>query len=73
MGLVAACVTFRKEPSRVEKSLWIIVMTFLMVAEIRNLYSADADQVAKFEKTSGALEATKEGLEATKLRMGRAN
>jgi hypothetical protein len=65
MGLVAASVTFRKEPTRVEKSVWIIVMTLLMVAEIRNLYIADADQVTKFEKTSGALDATKTGLEGT--------
>jgi hypothetical protein len=45
-------------------------MTLLIFAEIRNLYIADADQVAKFEKTSGALEATKNGLEAISISLG---
>jgi hypothetical protein len=66
MGLVAACVTFRKEPRRSEKFCWILVMTVLMVAEINNLYIAEADQLLKFQQTSGALDDTKSGLEATK-------
>jgi hypothetical protein len=36
-----------------------------MIAEIRNLYVADAEQVEKFGKVSDALDATKKGLEAT--------
>jgi hypothetical protein len=70
MGLVAACVSLRKEPSRIEKFLWIIVMTVLMVAEIRNLYIADADQVAKFTQISYALDATKNGLGAISVSLG---
>jgi hypothetical protein len=36
-----------------------------MIAEIRNLYVADAEQVEKFGKVSDAPDATKKGLEAT--------
>lgn len=65
MGPVAACVTFRKEPSRIEKALWIVVMTVLMVAEIRNLYIADSDQLKKFTTITDGLVKTKEGLDET--------
>jgi hypothetical protein len=65
LGLVAATVTFRKDPRPREKAGWILLMTLIMVAEIRNLYVADADQLRKFGKISGSLDATKRGLDAT--------
>src|ERR1700734_297087 len=65
MGLVAACVTFRKEPSRIEKALWIGVMTILMFAEIKNLYVADANQAATFGAISNALATTASSLQST--------
>jgi hypothetical protein len=55
MGLVAAAVTFRHRPERTEKACWIALMIVLLVAEIRNLYIADAEQTAKLEKVSGDL------------------
>lgn len=64
MGPVAAAVTFRKEPCKKEKAAWILLMTLLMFAEIRNLYVADADQLAKFERISDALDVTQRGLNA---------
>jgi hypothetical protein len=66
MGLVAACVTFRKEPSRTEKALWIGVMTILMVAEIRNLYVADNEQLKKFSTIKDGLTLANQGLVKTK-------
>lgn len=41
MGGVAAAVAFRKDPPVREKAAWILVITMLMVAEIRNLYVAE--------------------------------
>lgn len=43
MGCLAAAVTFRKEPRLVEKAAWILVVTGLMFAEIKNLY-VDRDE-----------------------------
>jgi len=63
MGLTAAIVSFFRV-KKTEKFAWICFMTVLMVAEIRNLYVADADQLAKFTKVSDALDATKRGLDA---------
>ena len=53
MGLVVAAVTFRREPERTEKACWIALMIVLLVAEIRNLYIAHAEQTAKLETISG--------------------
>ena len=65
MGGVAAYVTFRVGMGTAEKIGWIALITLLMIAEIRNLYVSDAEQVAKFGKISRDLETTKEGLEKT--------
>jgi hypothetical protein len=53
MGLVAAAATFRREPRSTEKACWIALMIVLVVAEIRNLYIAHAEQTAKLETISG--------------------
>jgi hypothetical protein len=63
MGLLAAIVTFFRL-RKTEKAAWIVLFTLLMVAEIRNLYVADADQIRKFSTISGDLDATKNGLNA---------
>ncbi len=48
-----------------EKAGWVILITLLIVAEIRNLYIADAQQVTNFQTISDSLDATKRGLDAT--------
>jgi hypothetical protein len=68
MGLGAAIVTFL-EPTKIEKAAWIALFTLLMVAEIRNLYVADADQLNKFRIISSELGATKRGLDAAADRL----
>lgn len=65
MGAAAAYVTFRENLRPVEKSAWIVLITLCVFAEIRNLYVADAEQVAKFGKISDALDATKKRLSET--------
>lgn len=62
MGFVAAAITFRDKPQKMEKAIWIILMTVLLVAEIRNLYIADAEQNAKLEKISGDLTTSVAGI-----------
>ena len=65
MGLVAALMSLRKEPSHWEKASWIILMTVLIVAEIQNLYKADREQARTFNEISQSLGASKNGLDAT--------
>lgn len=65
MGGAAAYVTFRENLRPTEKAAWIFLITLLIVAEIRNLYVADAEQVSKFAKISEALDETSRGLDAT--------
>lgn len=48
LGGLAAAVTFRKEPSVGEKAAWIVLISLLAVAEIRNLYVVDKEQTATF-------------------------
>jgi hypothetical protein len=69
MGGVAAAVTFRKEPSVPEKAVWIVLLTLLIVAEIRNLYVADAHQASIFGNIQHGLEVTASGLDATTRRV----
>jgi len=69
MGLLAAVATFM-EPRKAEKAAWIALLTLLVVAEIRNLYVADAEQLAKFERISNALDSTKKGLDDAAARLG---
>lgn len=63
MGLTAAIMSLFRL-NRWAKSAWIIFMTLLVVAEIKNLYVADAEQVAKFDKISKSLDQTNRGLTA---------
>jgi len=65
MGILAAAVTLRKDPPVKEKAAWILLMALVMVAEIRNLYVADAEQAGKFDAISDSLKATKTGLDKT--------
>ncbi len=69
MGLLAAAVTLRDKQSVYEKAVWILVLTCLMGAEIRNLYTADKEQAATFGSISDSLKATKVGLEAAANRL----
>jgi hypothetical protein len=69
MGGVAAAVTFRKEPSVPEKAVWIALITLLMIAEIRNLYIADAEQSRTFGAITSGLQAAAQGLDATSTRL----
>lgn len=65
MGFVAAAMTLREPSSKMEKAFWMLVLTALMVAEIRNLYKADAEQAITFSGISQKLEITKEKLDST--------
>jgi hypothetical protein len=56
MGLVAAGVTFRKEPSAWEKAIWIVLMTLLVLAEFKNLYIARNEETKTFRDISTSLE-----------------
>ncbi len=56
MGAVAAGVTFRKKPPLREKALWILVITTLMIAEVRNLYVAEREQIHTFAHINSELE-----------------
>jgi hypothetical protein len=63
-GLVAA-VTLRKEPPLIEKAAWVLLITLVMFAEIRNLYVVDQEQTQTFSKINGDLTKTGEGLDKT--------
>jgi hypothetical protein len=62
MGLAAAIVSLRKEPSVIEKALWVALITTLMFAEVRNAYVENAAQLAKFKATQEGLDATARGI-----------
>jgi len=62
MGFIAAGITFRHDPGKTEKAIWIILMTVLLVAEIRNLYVADAEATAKFSDQTEKLGKISDGL-----------
>jgi hypothetical protein len=66
MGLVTAVMALHEGPTRLEKFCWVLCITAFMVAEIRNLYTADQENAHTFGKISDSLDATKRGLEATK-------
>lgn len=65
MGLVIALMALPKEPSGIEKFLWIIIITGLMFAEIKNIYRTDVAQVQTFQSILGGLKETNEGLQGT--------
>jgi hypothetical protein len=65
LGTLAAAVTFRKDPPLKEKAAWIFLISMLMVAEIRNLYIADAEQAETFIAIRSGLQVTKQGLDTT--------
>jgi len=64
-GVVAGVLQLRKEPSKTEKAAWIVLMTVLLVAEIRNLYVEDSRQAARFQGIANSLRETKDGLKQT--------
>jgi len=66
MGFVIAAMALREEPGRWEKALWILFITMLMVAEIKNLYVADLVQTQTFTQISNDLKDTKNDLQETK-------
>jgi len=43
LGVLAAAVTLRDRPSRLEKAAWIVLLTIIMSSEIRNFYT-DRDE-----------------------------
>lgn len=67
MGLLAALLALRKEPSAWEKAAWVVLITAFMVAEVQNLYRADREQTQKFSSIIGGLDTSRQKLEATKL------
>ena len=48
MGVVIALMTFRYKPPAWEKFLWVVLITVLMVVEVRNIYITDAEQTRMF-------------------------
>lgn len=65
MGVVAAAVAFRKEPSAKEKAAWIILITLLMIAEVRNLYVDDERRAATFADIEKGLRSAVNGIDTT--------
>jgi hypothetical protein len=65
MGLVTAAMAFHEGPTQAEKAGWMLFITALMVAEIRNLYVADLEQSQIFGDISKNFKATQKGLDAT--------
>ena len=65
LGALAVAVTLRREPGIREKACWIIVITVLMVAEVRNLYVEADRQRTESQKVSNALDKTNTALEKT--------
>ena len=72
MGALAVAVAFRKEPPPFEKAAWIILITIVMVAEIKDLYIADDEQARKLKEIDQRLDATSQGLDETSVRLGTA-
>ena len=68
MGLIAAILAFFHLKQE-EKATWILLMTLLVAAEIRNLYVVDREQAEVFSKISDSLTATRRGLDATAERL----
>ena len=68
MGGLAALVSLRKEPSPIEKAVWIFLIALVMIAEIRNLYISDKQQTETFATINGDL--TKTGQEMDKTLQG---
>ena len=60
-----ALMALPKDPSGIEKFLWIGVITALMVAEIRNIYRTDAAQVQTFQSILVSLRQADQGLQVT--------
>jgi hypothetical protein len=65
MGLAVALMTLPKEPNGLEKFLWTVTITILMVAEITNLYKTDEVQAGIFSKITGDLDLTAQRLQTT--------
>jgi hypothetical protein len=69
MGGLAAVMALVKDPPIKEKAVWILLITLLMVAEIRNLYIADQEQAETFKTIQNGLNDTKKGLDQTVLNL----
>src|ERR1700721_276395 len=64
MGVVIAVMTLREKPPGLEKSLWVGLITILMVVEVRNIYATDAEQSQTFSKITRDLNSTRQGIDA---------
>jgi hypothetical protein len=64
MGVVIAIMTLREKPPAWEKLLWVVLITILMVVEVRNIYMTDAEQTETFSKIIRDLNSTKQGIDA---------
>jgi hypothetical protein len=69
MGGVVAVAAFRKEPGAFEKAAWIVLITLLIRAEIKNLYIADEIQARTFQRIAHGLQETSTRLEDTSNRI----
>lgn len=69
-GLLAAVMTLRNEPPPLEKACWIVLITLVTFAEVRNLYVSEAEQAETFSQINRDLKATAEGLEGTQKALG---
>lgn len=65
MAVVIAVMTIRKEPGRIEKTCWVVLIMALAILEIKNINLTTTAQVGAFSKISQDLDATKKGLDTT--------
>jgi hypothetical protein len=65
VGVLAAGVTFRSEPTKREKALWILTITILVVGEISGLYKADTEQKKQYATITSGLRTSIDALNTT--------
>lgn len=65
MAVVAAWMTLRREPSKFEKSCWLILIMVLAVLEIGDINTATTRQIHTFSAISRDLDESRKGLDAT--------
>ncbi|MGD1106511.1 MAG: hypothetical protein ABR865_05660 [Terracidiphilus sp.] len=65
MGGLAAIMALVREPPVREKVVWIVLITLLIVAEIKDLYVTDQEQTSTFTKINGDLTKTGQDLDKT--------
>ena len=54
-GVLAAACALRRDPLAREKAAWVVLLTILTYSEIRNLYTADAALVNRFDAIDSQL------------------